>query len=130
MRQLAICLIDYACPLAGVEVEDGLPSTERTLQGPGGCRACFGRYLACGVSGMPSPGYVLIHHTSWEVHVRTALDRTRATHYDGDAEYMCTCGALYSRRELLHLRHPSLQDLSVVDVSSVAFSPSSELLAR
>ena len=83
----------------------------------------FGLCLACGVSGMPSPGYVLIHHTSWEVHVRTALDRTRATHYDGDAEYMCTCGALYSRRELLHLRHPSLQDLSVVDVSSVTFFP-------
>ena len=75
------------------------------------------------------PG-VCVGHTTREVHVFTALDRTRATHYDGDAEYMCTCGALYSRRELLHLRHPSLQDLSVVDVSSVAFSPSSELLAR
>ena len=51
---------DYVYPLVGVEVEDGLPSTERTLQGPGGCRAFVGRYLACGVFGMPLLGYGFI----------------------------------------------------------------------
>ena len=48
----------------------------------------FGRDLACGVSGMPLPGYVTMFHTSWKVHVPTAFDRTRATHYGGDAEHM------------------------------------------
>ena len=50
---------DYAYPLVGVEVEVGLPSTERTLQGPGGCRAFVGHDLACGVFGMPLLGYDL-----------------------------------------------------------------------
>ena len=36
---LLFARFDYAYPLVGVEVEVGLPSTERTLQGPGGCRA-------------------------------------------------------------------------------------------
>ena len=31
----------------------------------------FGRDLACGVSGMPLPGYVTMFHTSWKVHVLT-----------------------------------------------------------
>ena len=52
--------LDYVYPLVGVEVEDGLPSTERTLQGPGGCRAFVGRDLACGVFGMPLLGYEFI----------------------------------------------------------------------
>ena len=52
--------LDYVYPLVGVEVEVGLPSTERTLQGPGGCRAFVGRDLACGVFGMPLLGYEFI----------------------------------------------------------------------
>ena len=39
----------------------------------------FGHDLACGVFGMSLPGYV-VTHTTWKVHVCTALDRPRATH--------------------------------------------------
>ena len=81
---------DYACPLVGVEVEDGLPSAERALQGLGTCRGLFGHDLACGVSGVrtwvelrrycPHWRYVTLLHTPGVLHVTTALDRTRATH--------------------------------------------------
>ena len=77
---LLFARFDYAYPLVGVEVEVGLPSTERTLQGPGGCRAFVGRNLACGVFGMSLLGYEPYHQ---EGACTTALDRTRATHVLG-----------------------------------------------